>query len=83
LLDAVEYIAAHDRAAALRVAEAIRTQVQWLAATPQLGRPGRVLNTRELVINHTPYLVVYRVRQNTVQVLRILHTSRRWPPTQP
>lgn len=82
MLDAVEYIAVHDRAAALRVAGAIRAQVQSLSATPQLGRPGRVPNTRELVINHTPYLVVYRVKQNTVQVLRILHTSRRWPPAQ-
>jgi toxin ParE1/3/4 len=77
LLDAVEYIAAHDRAAALRVAGAIRAQVEALSATPALGRPGRVPNTRELVIGGTPYLVIYRVRQNTVQVLRVLHTSRR------
>ena len=44
-----------------------------------LGRPGRVLWTRELVIGGLPYVIPYRVRDNDIEILRVLHTSRRWP----
>ena len=43
------------------------------------GRPGRVLGTRELVIQGLPYIIPYRVRDNHVEILRVLHTARRWP----
>ena len=43
-----------------------------------MGRPGRVLGTRELVIGGLPYIIPYRVRDNYVDILRVLHTSRRW-----
>ena len=42
-----------------------------------IGRLGRVLGTRELVINKYPYIVPYRVKDNEIHVLRILHTSRK------
>jgi toxin ParE1/3/4 len=38
-----------------------------------IGRPGRVSGTRELAISGTPYLAVYRVQNNRVEILRILH----------
>jgi toxin ParE1/3/4 len=50
-----------------------------LADHPQAGRPGRLHGTREIVVSGTPYLVAYRVRAGTVEVLRVLHSSRRWP----
>ncbi|OLP07297.1 plasmid stabilization system protein, RelE/ParE family [Rhodoferax antarcticus ANT.BR] len=36
-------------------------------------------NTRELVVLKTRYLVPYRVRGDTVTILRVFHTSRRLP----
>jgi len=39
-----------------------------------LGRPGRVLGTRELVVPDTSYIIPYRVRGNTLEVLRVFHT---------
>ena len=50
-----------------------------LAARPALGRPGRVPNTRELAVLKTRYIVPYRVRDDTIEILRVFHTSRRLP----
>jgi toxin ParE1/3/4 len=44
-----------------------------------LGRPGRVMGTRELVIGNLPYIIPYRVRDGEIEILRVLHTARRWP----
>lgn len=63
------YIARDNPAAAARVVEAIATTVDMLAQHPALGRPGRVEGTRELVVPNTPYLVPYRVRGQTVEIL--------------
>ncbi len=50
-----------------------------LADHPHVGRAGRVLGTRELVIANTPFIIPYRVAENTIQILRVLHDKRRWP----
>jgi toxin ParE1/3/4 len=50
-----------------------------LAQQPGLGRPGRVPGTRELVVLKTRYIVPYRVRGDTVEILRVFHSSRRLP----
>jgi toxin ParE1/3/4 len=46
---------------------------------PYLGRSGRVEGTRELVIVHTPFIVVYRLRHDQAEILGILHGARKWP----
>ncbi|MBV2235551.1 MAG: type II toxin-antitoxin system RelE/ParE family toxin [Sterolibacterium sp.] len=42
----------------------------------QIGRPGRVYGTRELVL-HKHYIAVYRVQGDEVQVLTVLHTAQK------
>jgi plasmid stabilization system protein ParE len=42
-----------------------------------MGRPGRVPNTRELVVSGTPHLVPYHAKRLEVQVLRVFHASQR------
>lgn len=44
-----------------------------------MGRPGRVGGTREWVIQGTPYIMAYRVREDRLEVLRVLHTAMEWP----
>ena len=44
---------------------------------PARGRPGKRPSTRELVFSHLPYIAVYRVKNNCVEVIRIRHTSRK------
>ncbi len=72
-------IATDDPGAARRVVERVLKAVVMLAAQPGLGRPGRVPGTRELVIHETRYLVPYRVRGDTIEILRVFHSSRRLP----
>ncbi len=77
LNEIAEYIAQESPQAASQVVEAIETQVNLLATQPALGRPGRVLGTRELVVSNTHYLVPYRIKNNAVEILRVFHTSRK------
>lgn len=74
-----EYIAQDSPQEAQQVMDAIEIQVKLLATQPALGRSGRVLGTRELVISNTHYLVPYRIKNNMVEILRVFHTSRRPP----
>jgi toxin ParE1/3/4 len=74
-----DYIAADSPQAAILVDERIQRQIRILAKFPEGGRGGRVEGTRELVIQRTPYLVVYRVTRERVHILRVLHGARRWP----
>ena len=53
--------------------------VDTLADQPSLGRPGRVPGTRELVVRLTRYIIPYRIRGETVEILRVFHASRRLP----
>jgi len=43
---------------------------------PERGRPGRLNGTRELVLAPLPYLILYSVRDDSVNVLRILHGAQ-------
>jgi addiction module RelE/StbE family toxin len=74
------YIGQDSPSAAARVILELIDQAEGaLLGQPAVGRAGRVLGTRELVIRGLPYIVPYRVRENDIEILRVLHTSRRWP----
>lgn len=73
------YIAADNPPAARRVIAEIRRHTNHLTEHPQLGREGRVAGTRELLAHPYPYIVTYRIAPDEVQILAVVHTSRRWP----
>lgn len=73
------YIALDNPSAAAQFILHLQACVLELGNQPQLGRPGRVPGTRELVIKKFPYILPYRVRHDTVEILRVFHTSRKWP----
>jgi toxin ParE1/3/4 len=74
-----QYIAQENPAAASRVAKRIIQSVNLLLDQPGIGRAGRVPNSRELVVTGTPFLVLYRIKNNTIEILRILHSAMQWP----
>jgi addiction module RelE/StbE family toxin len=69
--------------AAVTVDDRIREQVEGLMQFPEIGRPGRIEGTRELVIHRTPYIAAYRIAGDTVRILRVLHGAQRWPEDMP
>lgn len=74
------YIGSDNESAALGVATAIVELVNsQLPLFPRSGRVGRVAGTRELVVSKTPYIVVYEIVDEQVNILSILHTSQSWP----
>jgi toxin ParE1/3/4 len=72
LIAEAEYISKDSPAAAARTVDAIVNAVENLKRFPASGRPGRVPGTRELVVSRTPYIVPYRVRSDTVELLLVL-----------
>ncbi len=73
------YIARDNPATADRQVNIIVEAAFGLAQFPQSGRAGRRAGTRELIVGRTPYLVPYRVRGETIDILRVLHGRQRWP----
>jgi len=75
----IQYIRQDNSSAALRVARAIYDAIAQLNTFPNRGRPGRVDGTRELPLSGLPFVVVYRVRANAVEIVRLLHGAQQWP----
>ncbi len=74
-----EYIAMDNPRVAQQVARRILEIAEKLRATTNIGRPGRLYGTRELVITGTPFIILYRVRDGVIEILRVIHGARRWP----
>lgn len=67
----------------IRQAENATTQIlgaaDLLGDSPFTGRAGRKHGTRELALQGLPFVLVYRLRKDVVEVLRVLHGAQRWP----
>jgi toxin ParE1/3/4 len=54
-------------------------KIRALRHAPYVGRPGRIEGTRELLFSPLPYIGVYRVTKQTIEVWRVYHTSQDRP----
>ncbi len=70
-----DFLAPINPAAARRVVEDVLLAADSLSVFPHRGRKGRLLSTRELVIIR-PYLIVYRILDDEVLILRIWHSAQ-------
>ena len=61
------------------VAKRILKAVDLLQSHPELGRPGRVVGTRELVVPETPFIIPYRVRRERLELMVVFHGRQKWP----
>ena len=74
-----DYIAGNSPQNAAAVAERILHSVELLSTQPQMGRPGRVVGTRELVVPDTPFIIPYRMRGGSLELIALFHGRQRWP----
>ena len=81
MFNAVEWLKERNPAAAKRITQLIYLQLKQLQQYPQLGRIGKIKDTRELVVHQTRYIAAYRVdfSKNTIEILALIHESQQWP----
>ncbi len=74
----LSYIADRNVAAAEALQAAIEARADRLREHPFLHRPGRVPGTREAVL-HPNYIMVYRVTEEVVEIVGLMHARRQYP----
>ena len=79
LHEVVEYLQAEIVGGTITTRRRILQTVTRLGQMPYSGRAGRNEGTREAVVPRSPYIVVYRVTEQAVEVLGIWHGARQWP----
>jgi len=77
LEDAFEFILFDNPSAAAAEVDKVLSAVERLKDNPAMGRAGRVPKTRELVVSGSPYLIIYRVKSDRLEILRVFHGARR------
>ncbi|MFM5887935.1 MAG: type II toxin-antitoxin system RelE/ParE family toxin [Dolichospermum sp.] len=73
------YIIQDNPTAAQELIIKIQNAANQLEKYPFMGKSGRVEGTKELIISNSPYMIIYRVKEESVEILRILHTSKCYP----
>jgi len=71
-----DYIMQEDPESAQRIAQRILDATRRLQKYPRMGRVGADEETRELVVQKTPYLLVYSLTGDAIELLRVWHTSQ-------
>jgi addiction module RelE/StbE family toxin len=74
-----DYISSHNSEAASRIVMRISTAADALVDQPEMGRIGRIKDTRELVLADVNYVLAYRVTDQTIEILTVMHAAQNWP----
>ena len=74
----IEFVRDRNEPAAEALARRINDGVERVCHFPEIGRPGRITGTRELIV-HPNYIVVYQITGTAIDVLRLLHARQRYP----
>lgn len=73
------FIAKDNPMAARRVIERIRKSLWLIESNPLIGHPTPGRATREWSVPGLPYVIPYRIKGETIEVLRVFHTRRKRP----
>jgi len=74
-----DYLKEHNSSYAESTVRELFATVESLKTFPRIGRVGREEGTRELVLGRMPCTVVYRVKDEAIEVLRIWHAAQNRP----
>lgn len=72
------FLAKRNPELAVRIGDALSAAVAQLADDPDLSRVGRIAGARELRVPDTPFILVYRIEDDAITILRLLHYRRRF-----
>jgi toxin ParE1/3/4 len=65
--------------AAREVVKTLYDGCSALRTFPNRGRVSRIRGRRELVFPSLPYIALYRVKEQVVEISRIYHGAQDWP----
>ncbi len=74
-----DYIAEGNPEAARSVTERVMRAVDRLEAFPKSGRRGQASGTREVVVSGLPYIVVYSLHDDAVDITGVFHAAQDRP----
>jgi len=74
--DIYAYYAERDPDSAGRVIGAILHAINGLDQFPLIGRHGATPGTRERIVTRYPYRIIYRIKGDTIEILRVIHGAR-------
>lgn len=77
---AATYLQRNFPSRAKPIVQELYNTARSLRKFPRLGRPGSVAGTRELAVGQLPYVIVYAVGTEVLDIVRILHSAQEWPP---
>ncbi len=60
------------------IGQRIRASIEPLATFPLLGQMGETPDTRTRIVTGAPYVVVYRVAEDAVEILHVYHGRQNW-----
>jgi plasmid stabilization system protein ParE len=79
LMELQAYMEAENPQAAEAVAARIRKSFDLITERPEIGRPTHRPDVREWSVPGLPYVIPYRVKAGTIEILRVFHSRRRRP----
>jgi addiction module RelE/StbE family toxin len=75
----LNYLREHHPAMAQATVRRLYDAALSLKQFSNRGRIGQLEGTRELVMTPLPYIIVYGVEAQMVNIFRVIHTSEDWP----
>ena len=72
-----KYIEAESPQSAKIVADQIKKTVSFLQENPHIGKPSLVGGFREIQVSKLPFVIPYKVIDNTIIIVRVFHTKQK------
>ena len=77
--ESVDYLEQENPIAARKLTNLVENNIQLLVEFSHLGCEGRIFGTREFKISKFPYIIVYKVRGNCIEIVDVLPTKVQYP----
>ena len=74
-----QYISKDSPDIAATVIARIKSSLDRLTTFPRSGRPGNVPRTYEVVVPNLPYIVVYELTNNEIEIVAVFHGAQDRP----
>jgi len=71
-----DWLVTLENAKPKRTIARIRAAAKSMERLGDIGRPSREAGVRELSVRHAPYVIVYRVDGDTIDILAVYHTAQ-------